>query len=120
MKRIRVLLYGQPGVGLDPVRRLFGTEPDFDLVGEAERPLELLLAVKDTAADVVVLSEADDCAESVTSHLLAEYPGLTVLALSALGASVTRLCLQREVLADREPPRVLGFLRRAVEGAAED
>lgn len=69
-----------------------------DVVGEALDPLEVLLAVRRTEADVVVTSLPDSGQPGISSHLLAEYPHLVVLALAPAG---DRAMLYRQVVVEQ-------------------
>src|SRR5438128_41022 len=68
------------------VKRLLESQPDIDVIGPIADAIELLLAVREIDADAVILPLQDDGEEpGLCSHLLAEYPGLLVLAVSAGG-----------------------------------
>ena len=66
------------------IKRLFMARPDIDLVGPIADAVELLMAVREINADAVILPLSKDGGEpGLCSHLLAEFPGLLVLAISA-------------------------------------
>lgn len=53
------------------------------VVGEAFDPVDLLLTVSETDADVVIIGcPQADCMPGICSHLLAEYPILLILIIS--------------------------------------
>jgi len=65
------------------LRSLIQRQADMEVMGEVLDPVELLLAVDETQADVVVVDLPESGEEpGICSHLLAEYPQLLVLALS--------------------------------------
>jgi len=98
------------------VKSLIEREADMEVVREAEQRFELLLAVKETHADAVILSASDSETLGLCSHLLSEYPNLTILALSVEGRSafVEQLCPSRREIANPSNESVLAALRQAI------
>jgi hypothetical protein len=68
------------------LRDLIEREPGFELVGEVADPIDLLLQVKQTAADGVVQEwlESEET-PGIVSHLLAEYPDLLLIGIPPCG-----------------------------------
>ena len=98
---------------------MFVGQPDFELVGEAADPVELLLKVKRTGADVVVLTSAGQADAALASHLFGEYQDLTVLVVSVAGTFIQQLCPRARFLSDRSPGGILAALRSAVAHPCE-
>jgi DNA-binding NarL/FixJ family response regulator len=97
---------------------LLENQIDIELIAESPDPLELLLAVEDHKADVVILtlpfSEGDI---GVCSHLLAEYPDLVVLAFAPDSESV---CLLRRTIVREQLQRISDdMILQAIRGARE-
>jgi hypothetical protein len=56
------------------------------MVGEVIDPIKLLYAIRETSVDVVIMTPIKVNGEpKICSHLLAEYPLLKIVALSAKG-----------------------------------
>ena len=118
MKKIRVLLSGTSRFSKALVAEMEAGR-EFEVLGLIQEPLDLLLAVKDTATNVVAI--ISDRAEDggLGSHLLAEYPNLTLLLISPEGAVIEQLCSRRTPVQDRTPAVVLDALRECVEHPCE-
>lgn len=63
------------------IKALLKKRPEVDIVGEVTEHVELLVAVRNTNADAVLLLIDTDEDEGMLSHLFAEYPDLTVLTM---------------------------------------
>jgi len=88
MKIIRVLLSSRPKLLSEVLRNLIEHQPDMEVVGEIIDPIQLLLAVRITMVDVVIVTPLESNEEpKICRHLLAEYPTLKVVTLSATGAA---------------------------------
>jgi hypothetical protein len=71
------------------IKRLFMSRSDIDVVGPIADAVELLIAVRAINAEAVILPlSKDDGEPGLCSHLLSEFPGLVVLAISAGGERV--------------------------------
>lgn len=83
MDKIRVLLSNDPPRSFcESVVDLIRRQIDMEVVGVVSDPLELLLAVGETHAEVVVLnSSSPEEDPGICSHLLAEYRELLILAI---------------------------------------
>ena len=83
---------------MHPVRVLFGALPetvyaafveaissqqDMAVVGVVSRPTSLLVEAGRLAADIVVVATVDQALPGVASHLLDQYPHITVVAVTA-------------------------------------
>ena len=111
MSNIKVLLANRPRMHREMVAELVREQLDMEMKGEVLDPVELLLAVAETRADVVVLDlPQPDKEPGICSHLLAEYPDLLILALAsdldsgflyqrALGKTQLPQVSQKEILA---------------------
>lgn len=116
--KIRVLLANRPRMLRELVRKIIEDEPDMEVVGEVLAPVDLLVAVRETKADAVILAMRGSEEPGLCSHLLAEYPDLTILGLACEGqkAFVKQLCPRREEIADPTGAKILGALRSAIRG----
>jgi len=117
--KIRVLLHSAS----PDVRALIGDalrgQRDFELVGAAADPVGLLLAVKRTRADVVIFSTRDFDKTGLSSHLLAEYPHLTLLAMAKDEAFLEQLCPHRVRITHPSKQDIVTALRRAIRVPCE-
>ncbi len=84
MRKIKVLLASRPKMLSDVVRNMIGRQPDMEVVGEVLDPQSLLVTVRATPAEVIIVTtlEANDEAH-ICSQLLAEHPQLKIVTLSA-------------------------------------
>ena len=116
VKKLRLVLANRPQLARDVVKEIIERQGDMEVVREAVQRFDLLLAVRETHADAVILSAGDSDVQGLCSHLLAEYPGLTILALSVEGRSafVEQLCPSRREISDPSTERVLAALRQAI------
>lgn len=100
----RVLLAVTPQLFRDALRACLEQSTDVEVVGEVANPLELLVAVGDCEADLVIQSWPDDGRmPAICSHLFAEYPDLRIVGITKAGDEVV-VC--RQVIAAtpiREP-----------------
>ncbi len=102
MGTIRVIFGNMPPYLKERLRGLVGAQPDMEMVGEVFDSVELLLAVGQRNADLVILSLAEGGTEpGICSHLLGEYPHLSILALSQHGEVAV---LWREEIVTEELP----------------
>src|ERR1700756_5385427 len=78
--KIRILLANRPQLLYESLENLIQCQTDMEVVGEVFDPVELLLMVGRTQADVVVIAlPSSDEEPGIFSHLLAEYPQLLIL-----------------------------------------
>lgn len=98
------------------VRDMIERQEDMEVVGEVSDPLDLLMAVRETEADAVIVALMHSEGPGLCSHLLAEYPNLTILALVSTGeaAFVEQLCPRRREIVEPSELNVLSALRYAV------
>jgi DNA-binding NarL/FixJ family response regulator len=80
---LRVLLAVEPPILSELLADWFHNAPGVQIVGFAQHPMEALLAVRRTEADVVVTVTETDEVPCVCSHLFSEFPALLVVAISA-------------------------------------
>jgi hypothetical protein len=91
----KILFAVRPQLLRDALCRQLAAQPDLQVVGDVDNDLDLLLAVRATEAEVVVHSWQGDRMPALYTHLLQEYPGLTVIGLTEEGE--LRHCQQRIV-----------------------
>src|SRR6266568_9431265 len=117
---VKVLVANRPEALRTGLATLLQRQSDIEVVGTVLDPIELLVAVGDTQADVVVVTLPDSGEmPGICSHLLHEYPQLLILALSS---ARTRACIYRqaitvEPLADISDEGILTAVRRVKVGS---
>jgi DNA-binding NarL/FixJ family response regulator len=117
---VKVLLANGPEALRTSLATFLQQQSDIEVVGTVLDPIELLVAVEDTQADVVVVTLPDTGEmPGICSHLLHEYPQLLILALSS---DRTRACVYRqaitvEPLTDISDEGILAALRRMKAGS---
>jgi DNA-binding NarL/FixJ family response regulator len=122
-RRVRVLLADIPHLLRASLERLLQHHRDIEVVETVIDPVELLIAVEDTQADVVVVTLPDSGEmPGICSHLFAEYPQLLILALSS---DRTRACIYKQVTAveqliDTSEEEILKAIRQAKANIAPE
>lgn len=116
MKKIRLLLGNRPRLMREIIRGMIDRQEDMEVVGEILDPVDLLVAVRETEADAVILALRGSEEPGLCSHLLAEYPNLTIIGLSSEGKSafVEQLCPRRQDIVDASEAKILSALRQAI------
>ena len=97
------------------LRRALERQSDLEIETVDPDPVELLAAVDRTAADVVVVTLPESGADpGISSHLLLEFPGLLVIAISAAEqrAALFRQEIVREELVPMGEAQLLAAIRR--------
>ena len=93
---------------------MLADEPDLEIVGEVIHPIDVLLELGSTQAEVVVIdlpTSGED--PGLCSHLLAEYPEVKVVAVSPGGDTsvVYETGVTRRYLSDASPETLTRFIR---------
>ncbi|MFQ5881375.1 MAG: hypothetical protein ACE5I9_02720 [Candidatus Methylomirabilales bacterium] len=90
-------------------------QDDMEVVGEVLHPVDLLVAVRETEADVLILALKNSEEPGLCSHLLTEHPNLTILGLTYEGKSafIEQLCPLRREIIDPSEAKILSALRHA-------
>lgn len=116
MKKIRILLANRPQMMRELVRDMINRQNDMEVVGEVFNPVDLLVAVRESEADTVILALRDSPEVGLCSHLLSEYPNLTIVGLTSHGknAFIEQLCPRRMEIVDPSEKSILSVLRQAV------
>lgn len=79
---IRVLFAVESSAVCNRLRDLIGQDPDVEVVGEVADPIDLLVAVNRTQADVAIVKWPQSGElPGICSHLLTEYPDLLVIGI---------------------------------------
>jgi len=91
-------------------------QPDMQVVGQVTDALEVLMAVREARVDAVVLALEGDEIPGLSSHLLAEFSGLTVLGLGTGDrlAVLEQLCPSRHRIERSDARKVVRRLRHAI------
>ena len=86
------------------LEELLQHQNDIEVVGTVLDPIELLIAIEDTQADVAVV-DLPDSGEmpGICSHLFHEYPQILILALSS---DRMKACVYRQVITIEHMPNV--------------
>lgn len=116
MQKIRVLLANHPLMIPDGIRELVAAQEDMELVGDCRGPMEILQAVGRAKADAVILAQEGTDEPGLCSQLLAVYPDLTILSVTAdLTSAVTQqLCSRRRDFTTVQRQDIVQSLRGAV------
>ena len=112
---IRVLLANISGVLSELVVEVIGQQPDIQIVGQVQDPVDLMLRAGQ-GVDVLVLGAAMiDPLPGICSNLLVEYPDLRIVVLAATGqvAMLYWLGLRRKRVRAVSAAALLAVLRRA-------
>lgn len=97
LEKIRVLLANRPRMMREVLTEMIRRQEDMELVGEVLEPLDVLVAVREMRADAVVLALEDYEEPGLCSHLLTEYPNLTILGLAPDGKTAFVRSPRREI-----------------------
>jgi DNA-binding NarL/FixJ family response regulator len=112
-RMIRILLGNSPAVIPEAVRELIQAQPDMQIVGDAESPMQILHNVVTRRAQVVILSTRGDEEPGLCSHLLSAFPDVVILCI-AVDLSVAFLQHrrpQRCAMSDTRPDAIMSSLR---------
>jgi DNA-binding NarL/FixJ family response regulator len=115
----RVLLSVKPQLFCDSIRRVIELQADdMEVVGEADDPIDLMLLVQETGADVLIQSWGDGGRmPAICSHLLSEYPDLRIVGVSQDENQVVscRRVLALSTVTNPLPNDLLGVIRQATD-----
>lgn len=113
---VKVLLANEPRTWRTHLGELLRRHSDVEVVRADSDPIQLLIMVEDTQADVVVMTLPDSgTMPGICSHLLHEYPQLVILALTAnrTRGHVYRQIIAAEQLADTSDEGIVMAIRQA-------
>lgn len=83
---VRVLLAVEPRLLRDSLRNRIAAESDMEVVDEVFEEVDILLAMRQQGANVLIHSvPASTEPPAIYSHLFVEYPGLVIVGLQAGG-----------------------------------
>jgi DNA-binding NarL/FixJ family response regulator len=116
MEKIKILL-AIPSQSIQGLVEAIRAQPDMEIVGEHLEGLALLLAAKEMKANAVIVALRNSQEPGLISHLLAEYPNVTVLGLGSQGniAYIVQMCLWRKEIVDPSEANILSALRHAIQ-----
>ena len=115
----KVLLANKPKMLRELLRKSLATHADMEVVGEVTDPVRVLMKVRETGCNVVIVSLPESGEEpGICSHLLLEYPDLVVLAVSPVRdlAVAYRLSIDRTEIEGFSTESLVGVIRRACGG----
>jgi DNA-binding NarL/FixJ family response regulator len=116
LEKIRILLEDTPCVLVAQLKNLIECQADMEVVGEVATPIELLLAVPETRAQVVILASGmSEEQPGVASHLLSEYPDVLIVCVSSAtkGGSLYQRRLLKKDLPGASVEQILAAIRSA-------
>lgn len=121
--KARVLLAVEPEILRDALSDTLERSEGVELVGEVDDPVDLLLAVEETRADVVLQSfPTPEELPAICGHLFAEYPYLRVIGLSPNGGP-SYVCEQKvsvRPLPEAGIEELLSEIRKIAPSASND
>ena len=115
-EEIKIVLAIETSATSESLRRLIESQQDMVIVGESIGPVETLMAVSKTEAQVVILElPAANTDPGICSHLLAEFPHLLILSLSANSEQgiIYRQRICKETLDNISDNQILHAIRQA-------
>jgi len=115
--KIKVLLASRPKLLSEVIRYMVERQADMEVMGEVLDPIELLLAVKATGAGVVIVTPLEANGEPhICIQLLAKYPQLKIVTLSAKGeaAYLYESGSHKKRIDEPSEPSLLGAIREAM------
>lgn len=118
MEKIKILLSSRPELLSEVIRNMIAHQPDMAVVGEVIDPIELLRAARATMVDVVIVTPLESNGEPrICRHLLADYPSLKVVTLSAKGeaAYVYQSGVPKLRIDEPSEQSILGAIRNATK-----
>ena len=84
--KINVVLAGRPKMMSEVLRKMIQKQPDMDVATEVYDPIELLIIIKQTPADVAIITPVNPTTKTkICKRLLQEFPLLKILTISADG-----------------------------------
>ena len=103
MPQINVMLSSRPQLLSEVIQNLIKRQPDMKLVGEVVDPIELIIALRKTTADVVIITPLKTNGDPrICSQLIEEHPQLKILiltqeskALYIFQAGLEKKCIDR-------------------------
>ena len=113
-KQIRVVLVSDDAVVADFERQARDDEDTF-VIGCEPHSISVLLAVREAEADAVVLPASDAKQPGLVSHLLGEFPDLTVITMFPNGeAAVAQRCPVTRIVSSSTRESLLEQIRTHV------
>ena len=120
MASIVVLLAQLPPAVRERLKEVFTGQSDMRVVDATNGPVEVLVAAGRNRAGVVILGMGDAELPGVASHLLDQYPHLTILAVGADSWRVFLYQLRPQLvpLGELDPRQLLDVVRTMVGSEA--
>ena len=115
--KIRVLLASRPKLLSEVLRYMLARQPDMEVISEVLDPIELLLAVQATSAEVVIVTPLPANGDPhICVQLLAAYPQLKIVTQSAKGEAAYLYQSGSPKMLIEEPSEhsMLGAIREAL------
>lgn len=119
-EKIKILMIDIPDEIHDALKELIQSQSNMEVVGEAFDPINLLLTINDTQADVVIMGVTQvDRVPGICTHLLAEYPDLLILTLSTQQhkAFLYQRSITRDEILDTSPETLITRISEAYSSA---
>jgi len=117
VRRIRILLAGMPRMLLDMITAIVALQAEMMVAGEMQDTADIVVAVKKTRADVVILSEPAIGPSQNHQELLYSRPHLGVLSITSDGRQffLHRLRPVRTALGEVSPESLV----QAIQSSAQ-
>jgi len=117
MEKIKILLSSRPKLLSEVIRNMIEHQPDMVVVGEVIDPIQILRVASAAMVDVVIVTPLESNGEpKICRYLLAEYPLLKVVTLSAKceAAYLYQSDLPRLRIDEPSGQSILGAIREAL------
>ncbi len=89
MPKISVMFSSRPKLLSEVIRNLIEHQPDMEVVGQVVDPIELIFALREIKADVVIITPLEVNGDpKICSQLLKENPDLKILTLTVESKAV--------------------------------
>jgi len=95
MDTIRLLIRQCSAANHRSIEAEFRARTDVCIVGEVAKNVELLVAIRDTGANAVLLDSNGQDDAGMLSHLFSQYPEITMLAMPADASMVGKVFIEQ-------------------------
>jgi hypothetical protein len=114
---IRIVLGAMPVMLREIIHEVFSGQPDMAIVSEPRPDADLVAAVAESGADLVILELVDDSLGPAGERLLRSQPGLKSLGVSRDGrtAAVYELVPGRTKVFEASPAGLRAAVRQAID-----
>ena len=113
MPNIKILLASR-SPSMRRLEREIETQPDMEFLDIRPSPMQVLLTAAQMEVDVVIIPLTDSAEPGMVSHLLSEFPDMTILILLPMrdSAYIVQRCPWRREILDASAANIVSVLRR--------